>query len=328
MGMAWLCASSLGCTITYSRFEAPTPYPLAAPSITLTVQEALKVVSLPTVTPTAHPQQWSIAISPQPSPTPHYYMVQSNDTLMDIAILHDIPLDDLLLANPDVNANALQIGQPLLIVKNRSDLLLAPLPVLSLPIPQCYPTPTNQLLCVGTILNPLPTAVERVMVEVQFFDREQVLLHQQQVEPALSVIYPNQHVPYHFTLSQITLEQIGGIGTLLVGGAETDTATARFVALQTQDLTYTLANDQVMVAFDVVNPTTQTANGVRVLVALYDEDQVIAYRVFEKAGSFVPSAVAHFSETLHVLTRPSGTHPPTLYLEAPLQQDALPTPAP
>lgn len=329
MGMTWLCVSSLGCTVTYNRFEVPTPYPLAAPSITLTVQDVIKVASLPTLTPTAPPEQLTIAISPQPSPTPHYYTVQPNDTLMDIALRHEITLDDLLLANPNVNATALQIGQPLLIIKNRDELfLMAPLPVLTLPTPQCHPTPTAQLLCLGTVFNPLPNAVEHLTIEVQFFNAEGVLLHRQEVQPALSVLHPNERTPYHFYVPGLTLNEISGIGTLLIGGSETDTATARFVPLQTQNLTYSLADNQVMVAFDVVNPTAQTAERVRVLVAVYEGEQVMGYRVFERDGRLPPSATLHLSEALYVVAQPTGSTAPIIYLEAPLQQDALPTPTP
>ena len=326
MGVAWVCASSLGCTITYSQFDAPTPYPLAAPIITLTVQDALRVAVLPTVPAPTAPPQLSVAVSPQPSPTPHYYTVQPNDTLMDIALQHDIALDDLLLANPNVSATALQIGQTLLIVKDRADLLLTPLPVLTLPAPQCHPTPTEQILCVGTVLNSLPKAVEHLTIEVHFFDAQQVLLHRQAVEPALSVIEPNERAPYHLVVSELTLEQIGGLGTLLVGGSETDTASARFVPLQTQNLTYERLDNQVKVAFEVTNPTVQTAKEVRVLVALYDGDQVVAYRVFERAGRFPPQASWQVVETLQLLAPSATLSPPILEVEAPLQQDATPTP--
>ncbi|MFZ4828472.1 MAG: hypothetical protein ACOYLB_14065, partial [Phototrophicaceae bacterium] len=150
----------------------------------------------------------------------------------------------------------------------------------------------------------------------------------QTVEPALSVIHPNERAPYHFYMGHLTLEQIAGVGTLLVGGSETDTATARFVPLQTQNLTYERLDNQVKVTFEVVNPTEQTAQNVRVLVAFYEGDHVLAYRIFERAGSFPPQTTWQVAESLLLISSAVTDSPPILQLEAPLQQDALPTPTP
>ncbi len=67
-----------------------------------------------TITPTP-PDAPTSTLAPTITPTPRVYTVKANDTLIDIAYLNGLTLDELKAANPDVNPYNLAIGTKLLI---------------------------------------------------------------------------------------------------------------------------------------------------------------------------------------------------------------------
>jgi LysM repeat protein len=98
-----------------------TPARLLAPAALVAAAVALFVVvtsgsgetekpSTATVTPAATP-----ARTPKPTPKPSgkTYTVKPGDTPSGIAAKLDIDVDDLLAANPDVDASALTVGSKL-----------------------------------------------------------------------------------------------------------------------------------------------------------------------------------------------------------------------
>ncbi|MBL8063052.1 MAG: LysM peptidoglycan-binding domain-containing protein, partial [Anaerolineales bacterium] len=70
-----------------------------------------------TVTPAATdtPNVLVILETPIPTSTLQVYVVESGDTISEIAEKFKIPQDGLIAANPNVNPNALTIGQTLFI---------------------------------------------------------------------------------------------------------------------------------------------------------------------------------------------------------------------
>ncbi len=78
-----------------------------------------KLVIAPSATPIPQPPliktQAAFASLPPPTPTPTIYEVKSGDTLGDIALQFDVPVADILQANGLADANALSVGQKLVI---------------------------------------------------------------------------------------------------------------------------------------------------------------------------------------------------------------------
>jgi LysM repeat protein len=73
------------------------------------------VGGVPTVGPSA-----SVAPSPTPSatpaPTPVIYIVKAGDTLSRIATAHEVSMEELLAANPNItNPDTIAIGDPIVI---------------------------------------------------------------------------------------------------------------------------------------------------------------------------------------------------------------------
>ena len=66
---------------------------------------------LPSVLFSAQPNVLVIIETPVPTNTPQIYIVESGDTISEIAEKFKIPQADLIAANPDVNPNTLTIAE-------------------------------------------------------------------------------------------------------------------------------------------------------------------------------------------------------------------------
>jgi len=63
-----------------------------------------------------------------PCPSGIYWRVAAGDTLYKIAKANNIPLNQLLQANPNINPNNLQIGQSICLPKKNNNTNLPPCP--------------------------------------------------------------------------------------------------------------------------------------------------------------------------------------------------------
>ena len=104
VGMALLILAAVGFGVyTLMTAEPANPTPTATPT------------RPPTVTPTPTPTQTP---TPLPSPTPIppiVHQVQSGETLITIAEMHNTTIEDIVALNPGVDSELLQVGQVLLI---------------------------------------------------------------------------------------------------------------------------------------------------------------------------------------------------------------------
>jgi len=128
-----------------------TPYLTPSPSPTLS--------STPPRLPTAA----------MPSPTPWTYQVQKGDTMLGIALRFGVPLEELKQANPGVDPQFLSVGARLIIPVNADNPagLPTPTPVpLTVGTPFCAPAVDGSAVCLVTVTNPGPQAVEAVSVWV------------------------------------------------------------------------------------------------------------------------------------------------------------------
>jgi len=96
-GIAWLLLRPL--------VAAPptTPTPTATPTLTSTPTATVRPTRTPTITPT-----------PTEAP-PRAHQVQSGETLGSIAELYDSTVDELMILNPGITPELLQVGQVLLV---------------------------------------------------------------------------------------------------------------------------------------------------------------------------------------------------------------------
>jgi LysM repeat protein len=112
---------------------------------------------------------------PQPSPTPITYTIIEGDTLLGVAERHGISLDNLLIANPGVDARFLSIGQELFIPLAGSpiseNIEQASLPDLGLGDTNCLASVSGELWCFFLISNNTASAVENSVAEIELLDQ-------------------------------------------------------------------------------------------------------------------------------------------------------------
>ncbi len=137
-----------------------TPYHTATPTATMT--------PIPPDAPTP-------TLAPTITPTPRVYTVKASDTLIDIAYLNGLTLDELKAANPDINPYNLAIGTELIIpaAQPTQGTLTVPNPTPA-PIPvqavKCTPSLTGGLYCFAVIENEMEIDLENLTPEFRLTD--------------------------------------------------------------------------------------------------------------------------------------------------------------
>jgi LysM repeat protein len=112
----------------------------------------------------------AISLTPTipPTPTPRTYTVRQGDTFGTIASKFGVTVDGLVRANPNVNPNALPIGQVLVIPApgtGKETPQPSPTPAaLDIETPSCYAQPGGGTWCLAIVANPGPDPVSSVFL--------------------------------------------------------------------------------------------------------------------------------------------------------------------
>jgi LysM repeat protein len=126
-----------------------------------------------------------------PSPTPFLYTIQEGDTLSGIAEKFNLPLEDLMAANPGVVPSALSVGGEIRIPTGKEDLLGEPTPApapLLLRQTRCYPSADGGLWCFALFENPNDADAENITAEMTLLDPEGKTLDSQTLSLLLDVL--------------------------------------------------------------------------------------------------------------------------------------------
>lgn len=167
-----LLAALAGC-----RTETPTPEATAGPpGLTPYATRTRTPPSTPVkVTQTPHP---SPTLPPPPTATPFTHEIQKGDSMLSIAFRYGLTLDQLRLANPDVDPNFLSIGTRLVIPLAESEdgePEIVPTPTAlpaRLETPDCYPAADGSGWCFVLLQNDLPQALENISAQVNLFSKD------------------------------------------------------------------------------------------------------------------------------------------------------------
>ncbi len=137
-------------------------------------------------------------ITPLPSPTPFTYVIQKNDTLSEIAERFGVSIDDLQAANPQISANAMPIGEVLLIPSNSNNLSgeSTPTPApLTLEQSECYPTVDGGVWCFILVRNDSLDLIENVSAQITLIDANGAAFAAQTAFLMLDILPPNTSLP-------------------------------------------------------------------------------------------------------------------------------------
>jgi len=133
-----------------------------------------------------------------PTPTPFTYTVQLGDTISSIALDHNVSIDDLLAANPEISPNAMPVGQVINIPSNPKNPSGEPTPT---PAPftiqqiECYPTADQGMWCFVLAHNDFPDFMENVSAQVTLVDANNAVLASQTALLPLNILPPNTSLP-------------------------------------------------------------------------------------------------------------------------------------
>ena len=165
-----------------------------------TTDAALQPYFTQTPNITSTPNVLVIVETPQPTVTLQIYIVEAGDTISEIAEKFKIPQSNLIAANPDVNPNALAIGQTLFVPDPSAPIAAASTPTpVPAPITQagCHPTADSGLWCFALIQNNSADALENISAQVALLDESNNVLASQTAYPPLDVIAPNSALPVY-----------------------------------------------------------------------------------------------------------------------------------
>jgi LysM repeat protein len=169
------------------------------PSGVTPIPDDLKPYQTLTLTPTDS-QPAGLVVSfetPLPSPTPFQYTVKPGDTLSQIAERYNVSLDVLLAANPNVDPNAMKIGQTLQIPSNPKNASgeSTPTPV-PFPVQQieCYPGMDRGLWCFALVHNDSNDFMENIAAQISLVSNGQTIASQTALLP-LNILPPNTSLP-------------------------------------------------------------------------------------------------------------------------------------
>lgn len=179
-------------------FSACASPSASAPAQTTDVSLSPTLTAAPAATLT--PNVVVINDTPIPTSTLQVYIVESGDTISEIAEKFQISQTDLLAANPDANPNALTIGQTLFIPDPSAPLAaastLTPVPV---PVTQaaCHPTTDSGAWCFALIHNNTADVLANVSAQITLLDSNGTALTSQIAYPPLDIIQPNSSLPVY-----------------------------------------------------------------------------------------------------------------------------------
>lgn len=197
VGFVWLLS---GC----GRLGTPTPEAkvvVEREPISATIPATPTVTSISPPTSTPRPATPPSSPTPTMTPTPVIYAVQSEDTLLSIALQFDISTELLQEANGLVDPRFLQRGQELIIPASKTEEEAAPTPTPT-PLPllikaiNFQKTQQGTLWGLGEVSNPGDTPLAEVMIEAALLDAGGVLLARETAYTQLDVILPGESVPF------------------------------------------------------------------------------------------------------------------------------------
>ncbi len=155
-----------------------------------------------TATPaqTSTPNVIVILETPIPTSTPQTYVIQSGDTLSQLAEKFKVSQDALRAANPDLEPNSMSIGQTILIPDPSAALAAASTPTpVPAPVTQavCHPSADSGLWCFALVQNNTADILENVSAQITLLDSNGTAIASQISFTPLDIIPANSSMPLY-----------------------------------------------------------------------------------------------------------------------------------
>ncbi|MBL8077418.1 MAG: LysM peptidoglycan-binding domain-containing protein [Anaerolineales bacterium] len=165
-----------------------------------TFDGALQSYLTATAVQTSTPNVITILETPAPSSTPATYVIQSGDTISQLAEKFKISQDALRAANPDLNPNSMTIGETILIPDPSAALAAASTPTpVPAPVTQavCHPSADSGLWCFALVQNNTADILENVSAQITLLDSSGASVASQLAFTPLDIIPANSSMPVY-----------------------------------------------------------------------------------------------------------------------------------
>jgi LysM repeat protein len=261
----------------------------------------------PTSTFTPGPQEPGTATPfPTPSPTPRRHTIQTGETLLEIAAQYGLSLEELLLANPEINPSLLQVGKDIVIPghspdpPNREVIEAASLTIIVQP---CFSTGEGGTWCFALVKNEQGSSVESVSLSMSLLDQNGSEVSSQVTAAPLNLLRPGEIMPVGTYFSP-PLPDTFHLGVEVASALPYEGTQDRYIPLTSVDFQETLAEGGRQA---VINGTVSLQNPERVgqlsiLAAGYTADgSLAAMRVWRSDFPQGSSSVIPFDMVLYSL---------------------------
>ncbi len=262
-------------------------------------------VMLPTPTPLV------ATAPPLPTPTPLSYVIQSGDTLIGIAVKHNVSLEALEAANPGINPGNLQPGQTVLVPPPASEASESTSnPAASLPVTigtfHCVPTPVAGIICLGEFVNTTDQPVTNLSVRVTLLRSDNSWGDSATAYAPLDLIPPGAAVPLGAIFAN---EMSGAARTALAAPLTADSGAAlagRYLLLTVSEARGELTPAGFTLTGAVTNPAASEIKQLTIVGSVYNSaGSVIGYRKLTFAEPLAANAGQQFSMTLPGVASPA-----------------------
>lgn len=263
----------------------------------------------PTSSPTTESRVTAIASQAPlgPTPTPLVHVVQSGQTLISIAILYGIDLEDLLLANPGIDPQFLSVGMELIIPGEGGQpvdaLLPTPTPVpLVLSLVRCYPTTSGGLWCLLDVSNDTPNDVEGLVGLINLLDDGGQVLDQNAAYGPLNRLQVDQRMPLA-SFFPVSPEGIHTVTASLLSAVPVNDADARYKEVDVRIQSHTPSPDglsmRVLGDLETTGGNEDVEIRLRLLLIGLDVDgDMIGFRIWEPTSTIRLGETANFDCTV------------------------------
>jgi len=165
-----------------------------------TFDGALQPYLTSTLIQTLTPNVIIILETPPPSSTPATYVIQSGDTISQLAEKFKISQDALRAANPDLQPNSLTIGETILIPDPAASFAAASTPTpVPAPVTQavCHPSADSGVWCFALVQNNTGGILENVSAQITLLDSNGAAIASQIAFTPLDIIPTNSPMPVY-----------------------------------------------------------------------------------------------------------------------------------
>ncbi|OGO10801.1 MAG: hypothetical protein A2Y53_08800 [Chloroflexi bacterium RBG_16_47_49] len=231
-----------------------------------------------------------IPVTPAPTATPFLHTIGKDETMLGIAYLYGIALEDLQAANPGVDPHFLSVGKQLVIPISGEIPETLPTPT-AIPLhseqPQCYRTGDGGAWCIVEVRNETENSVENLSAWIGLFTSQGKNIANQVAFAPLNLLLPGSTIPL-MTYFDPPLPLKFEVLAELLSGLTVSTDDRRYLDLEVNITKSAISTDgrQADVVGEIILPEgSSTPTQLWVLVVAYNSiGNVIGARKWESTG--------------------------------------------